>query len=116
MQVAEATVSCLRRTVPAAVPGIVFLSGGQEPQLATAHLNAMNAMPAPHPWPLSFSFARALQSPALEAWRGEPNNIAAAQRAVLHRARCNSAAREARYTPELEQAANAPVRDREKSR
>ena len=104
-EVAEATVRCLRRTVPAAVPGIVFLSGGQDPQAATAHLNAMNAMPATHPWPLSFSFARALQAPALEAWRGEPGNVPAGQRAFYHRARCNSAAREGRYTPEMEQSA-----------
>ena len=102
-EVAEATVRCLRRTVPAAVPGIVFLSGGQEAQAATAHLNAMNAMPTTHPWPLSFSFARALQEPALEAWRGEPRNDLAGQRAFLHRARCNSAAREGRYTVEMEQ-------------
>ena len=103
-EVAEATVQCLRRTVPAAVPGIVFLSGGQDAQAATAHLNAMNAPPAAHPWPLGFSFARALQGPALEAWRGEPRNVAAAQRAFSQRARCNSAAREGRYTPEMEQA------------
>ena len=101
-EVAEATVSCLRRTVPAAVPGIVFLSGGEDPQAATAHLNAVNAMPGPQPWPLSFSFGRALQAPALDAWRGETGNVAAAQRAFSHRARCNSAARDGRYTPELE--------------
>ena len=105
-EVAEATVRCLRRTVPAAVPGIVFLSGGQDPQAATARLNAMNAMPKTHPWPLGFSFGRALQAPALEAWRGEPSNVPAGQRAFHHRARCNSAAREGRYTPELEQAAD----------
>lgn len=101
-EVAEATVSCFRRTVPAAVPGIVFLSGGQSPQGATAHLNAMNAMPIVHPWPLSFSFARALQDPAMEAWRGEPRNVTSAQRAFYHRAHCNSAAREGTYTAELE--------------
>ena len=111
-EVAEATVRCLRRTVPAAVPGIVFLSGGQDAQAATAHLNAMNAMPTPHPWPLGFSFARALQAPALQAWRGEPGNVPAGQRAFLHRARCNSAAREGRYTAELEQAADAPAAER----
>ena len=105
-EVAEATVRCLRRTVPAAVPGIVFLSGGQDAQAATAHLNAMNAPPATHPWPLGFSYARALQGPALEAWRGEPSNVPAAQRAFYQRARCNSAAREGRYTPEMEQAAD----------
>ena len=105
-EVAEATVQCLRRTVPAAVPGIVFLSGGQDAQAATAHLNAMNARPTTHPWPLGFSFARALQAPALEAWRGEPRNVPAAQRAFSQRARCNSAAREGRYTPEMERAAS----------
>ena len=106
-EVAEATVRCLRRTVAAAVPGIVFLSGGQDARAATAHLNAMSAMPTRHPWPLSFSFARALQAPALEAWRGEPSNIAAAQRAFLHRARCNSAARNGQYAAERENAADA---------
>jgi fructose-bisphosphate aldolase class I len=101
-EVAEATVRCLRRAVPAAVPGIVFLSGGQAPQTATEHLNAMNASPAEQPWPLSFSFARALQAPALEAWRGQAVNVPAAQNALYHRARCNSAAREGRYTSEVE--------------
>ena len=110
-EVAEATVRCLRRTVPAAVPGVVFLSGGQDPRTATAHLNAMNAEPAAHPWPLSFSFARALQAPALDAWRGEPGNVAAGQRAFLHRARCNAAASLGQYTPEIEteQAAQLPA-------
>lgn len=102
-EVAEATVRCLRRVVPAAVPGIVFLSGGQPAQTATAHLNAMNIRPTEQPWPLSFSFARALQAPALETWRGESSNLSAAQRAFFHRARCNSAAREGRYTTEVEQ-------------
>ena len=106
-EVAEETVRCLRRTVPAGVPGIVFLSGGQDARAATAHLNAMNATPTLHPWPLSFSFARALQAPALETWRGEPSNIAAAQRAFLHRARCNSAARNGQYAAERENAADA---------
>lgn len=101
-EVAEATVKCLRRTVPAAVPGIVFLSGGQAPEVATAHLNAMNTLPGNQPWPLSFSFARALQEPALDMWRGEPGNVSVAQRAFLHRCRCNSAAREGRYSAELE--------------
>ena len=101
-EVAEATVRCLRRTVPAAVPGVVFLSGGQDPQAATAHLNAMNAEPAAHAWPLGFSFARALQAPALQAWSGEPHNVAAGQRAFLHRARCNAAASLGHYTPEME--------------
>ena len=103
VEVAEATVRCLLRTVPAAVPGIVFLSGGQSPSVATLHLNAMNAMASKYPWPLSFSFARALQEPALEAWRGDPNNVSSGQRAFLHRARCNSAARQGRYTPAMEE-------------
>ena len=101
-EVADASVRCLRRAVPAAVPGVVFLSGGQEPLAATAHLNAMNAMPVTHPWPLSFSFARALQSPAMEAWRGEPRDVPAGQRAFSHRARCNAAARMGLYTPDHE--------------
>jgi fructose-bisphosphate aldolase, class I len=102
-EVAEATVRCLRRTVPAAVPGIVFLSGGQDPLAATAHLNALNAMPpTTHPWPLGFSFARALQGPALAAWRGEPDNVPAGQRAFYHRAHCNGAARQGRYAPAME--------------
>ena len=101
-EVAEATVRCLRRTVPAAVPGIVFLSGGQAPKVATAHLNAINTMAQDQPWQLSFSFARALQEPALDVWRGDSANVSGAQRAFLHRARCNGAAREGRYTPELE--------------
>ncbi len=102
-EVAEATVNCLRRTVPAAVPEIIFLFSGQEAQTATAHLNAMNAMPISHPWPLGFSFARALQEPALEAWHGKPRNISVGQQAFLHRARCNSAAREGQYSVALEQ-------------
>ena len=101
-EVAEATVRCLRRTVPAAVPGVVFLSGGQHPQTATAHLNAMNVGPAANPWPLTFSFARALHAPALEAWRGEPGNVAAGQQAFLHRAHCNAAASLGQYSSEME--------------
>jgi fructose-bisphosphate aldolase class I len=103
-EVAETTVRCLRRAVPAAVPAVVFLSGGQDAQVATAHLNAMNAMATSHPWRLSFSFARALQGPALEAWRGERHNVSAGQQAFYHRARCTSAALEGHYTPEQEQA------------
>ena len=103
-EVAEATVRCFRRTVPAAVPGIVFLSGGQEDEAATAHLNAMNAMPIAHPWQLSFSYGRALQAPAMKAWRGDPSRIAAGQKAFSHRARMNGAARHGHYTPELERA------------
>src|SRR4029077_7912224 len=79
-RVAEETVKCLKRTVPAALPGVVFLSGGQGDEAATAHLNAMAAMPG-LPWPLTFSYSRALQNPALKTWRGEPGNVAAAQNA-----------------------------------
>jgi fructose-bisphosphate aldolase class I len=100
-EVAEATVRCLRSAVPAAVPGIVFLSGGQSAELATAHLNAMNAMGDP-PWQLSFSFARALQGPALETWRGDEGNVQQAQEIFAHRARMNSAARSGSYSEELE--------------
>ena len=106
-EVAEATVRCLRRTVPAAVPGVMFLSGGQTPERATQHLNAMNAMPGTRPWALSFSFARALQAPAMDTWRGSPAAVQAAQQAFLHRARLVSAAREGRYTPAMEQAGAA---------
>ncbi|MCO5100362.1 MAG: fructose-bisphosphate aldolase class I [Burkholderiaceae bacterium] len=100
-EVAQHTVAVLRRTVPAAVPGIFFLSGGQSPEEATANLDAMNRLGA-HPWVLSFSYARALQEPALAAWRGDPANTAAAQRALVHRARMNARAREGRYEPEME--------------
>ena len=103
-EVAQATVRCLRRTVPGAVPGIVFLSGGQSPEVATAHLNAMNALGA-HPWQLSFSYGRALQDVALAAWRGDAANVAAGQKAFLHRSRCVGAARFGRYTPQMEMAA-----------
>ena len=84
-EVAQATVECFRRCVPAAVPGIVFLSGGQSSTLATAHLNAMSAM-GPHPWPLGFSYGRALQDEALQAWKGDPLKIAQGQRAFYKRA------------------------------
>ncbi len=100
-EVAETTVRCLRRNVPAAVPGVVFLSGGQSPVRATEHLNAMNAL-GPHPWELSFSYARALQDPTLTAWKGEKSNIPVAQRIFAHRARCNSAARFGRYSGQVE--------------
>ena len=100
-EVAVATLRCLRRTVPAAVPGIVFLSGGQAPELATEHLNAMNAM-GPHPWELSFSYARALQDPVLRAWQGKPANVPTAQRLFAHRAKCNGAARKGKYTKQME--------------
>lgn len=101
-EVAEATVTCLRRAVPAAVPGIVFLSGGQSAELATARLNAMNQQPLP--WVLSFSFSRAIQAPALEIWRGQKSNQVAAQRALYHRAKCNVAAREGKYEESMEKA------------
>lgn len=100
-EVAEATVRTLRRTVPSAVPGIVFLSGGQSSELATAHLNAMNKL-GPHPWELSYSYGRALQEPALTIWHGEDANVGAAQAAYYHRSKCNSAARGGSYTAELE--------------
>jgi fructose-bisphosphate aldolase class I len=100
-EVAEATVRTLRRTVPSAVPGIVFLSGGQSPEQATRNLSAMNAL-GRHPWDLSFSYGRALQDPVLKTWKGDPGNVAAAQRAFYHRARCNGAARFGKYTKEME--------------
>lgn len=101
-EVAKQTLLCLKRTVPAAVPGIVFLSGGQGAEEATAHLNAMNLM-GPNPWPLSFSYGRALQEPALKTWRGQAANVAAAQKALYHREKMNSAACLGRYTAQLEQ-------------
>lgn len=100
-QVAEATIRCLRRFVPSAVPGIVFLSGGQSAERATEHLNAMNAMGG-HPWEVSFSYARALQDPALKAWKGEAGNVPAAQRIFYHRAKCNGAARYGKYSKQME--------------
>src|SRR6476660_9549254 len=103
-EVAEQTIRCFRRHVPAAVPGIVFLSGGQTDEDATAHLNAMNAR-GPHPWQLSFSYGRALQAPALKAWEGKPENVEAAQRAYYHRAKMNGAARTGMYAPEMEREA-----------
>jgi fructose-bisphosphate aldolase, class I len=103
-EVAEATLACFYKHVPAAVPGIVFLSGGQSDEDATAHLNAMNAL-GPHPWELSFSYGRALQAPALKAWGGKPENVEAAQRAYYHRAKMNGAARTGMYAPEMETAA-----------
>jgi fructose-bisphosphate aldolase class I len=102
-EVAEATVGCLRDHVPASVPGIVFLSGGQSDELATAHLDAMNRLVS-QPWQLSFSYGRALQAPALEAWKGEPTNASQAQQAFYHRAKLNGAARFGRYTPDMEAA------------
>jgi len=103
-EVAERTIRCLKRTVPAAVPGIAFLSGGQSAVSATEHLNRMNQI-GPHPWQVSFSYARALQDPALKAWKGEAGNVAAAQKIFYHRAKMNSAARSGGYTKKLEDAA-----------
>jgi fructose-bisphosphate aldolase class I len=101
-EVAEATLDLFYRHVPAAVPGIVFLSGGQSDEDATAHLNAMNAM-GPHPWELSFSYGRALQAPSLKAWRGDPANVPAGQAAYLQRAKMNGLARSGSYSPDMEQ-------------
>ena len=102
-EVADATVNCLLRTVPAAVPGIAFLSGGQSAELASARLNAMNVrFKSRLPWALAFSFARAIQQPALEIWRGEDANVKVAQQALLHRAKCNRAARRGEYAAALE--------------
>jgi fructose-bisphosphate aldolase, class I len=103
-EVAETTIRTLKRTVPSAVPGIVFLSGGQSAERATEHLNAMNGI-GPHPWEISFSFARALQDPALKTWKGSAANVAAAQKQFYHRAKCNGAARYGRYTEHIEKAA-----------
>lgn len=100
-EIAEHTVRCFKNHVPAAVPGIVFLSGGQSEQDATANLSAMNAL-GKHPWELSFSYGRALQQSTLDAWRGKPANKEAAQRAYLHRCRMNSAARSGAYKPAME--------------
>jgi fructose-bisphosphate aldolase class I len=105
-EVAEATLEVLAKHVPAAVPGIVFLSGGQTDEDATAHLNAMNAR-GPHPWQLSFSYGRALQAPALKAWGGHSDNVEAAQQAYLHRARLNGAARSGTYSADMEELAAA---------
>jgi fructose-bisphosphate aldolase class I len=101
--VADWTLTCFRRHVPAAVPGIVFLSGGQTDEDATAHLNAMNAR-GDVPWQLSFSYGRALQAPALKAWGGDASNVEAGQRAFYHRAKLNSAARTGMYAPDMETA------------
>jgi fructose-bisphosphate aldolase, class I len=103
-EVATGTLHSLKKHVPAAVPGIVFLSGGQSDEDATAHLNAMNAR-GPLPWQLSFSYGRALQAPALKAWGGKAENVEAGQRAYYHRAKMNSAARTGVYAPAMEQEA-----------
>jgi len=101
--VAQHTIRCFRWTVPAAVPGILFLSGGQTDEQATSRLNEMNKL-GPHPWELSFSYGRALQAPVLKAWKGDPTNVVAAQAAFTHRARMNGAARDGSYTAAMEKA------------
>jgi len=102
-EVADATMSCFFRAVPAAVPAIAFLSGGQSPQLASARLNAMNLrFKSRLPWALAFSFARAIQQPALDIWKGQEANVPAAQQALYHRARCNQAARRGEYNIAME--------------
>jgi fructose-bisphosphate aldolase class I len=102
-EVADATVRCLLRAVPAAVPGIAFLSGGQSGELASARLNAMNVrFKSRLPWALAFSFARAIQQPALEIWQGDETHVLAAQQALVHRARCNRTARRGEYSAAME--------------
>ena len=108
-EVAAATLRCLRRHVPAAVPGVVFLSGGQRDVVATKHLDAINRADGPKPWKLSFSYGRALQDAALAAWRGKPENLGAAQRAFHHRARCNSLAARGAYSELEEKRMNGPA-------
>jgi fructose-bisphosphate aldolase, class I len=103
-EIAHETVRCFLRHVPAAVPGVVFLSGGQSEEEATRRLNAMNAI-GPHPWKLSFSYGRALQAAALKAWQGKEENVEAAQQAYYHRAKMNSAAQTGLYAPEMEREA-----------
>jgi len=104
-EIVHATIKCFKRTVPAAVPGIVFLSGGQSDEDATTRLNAMNALDEKLPWQLSFSYGRALQAAAQKAWSGKAANREAAQRAFYHRAKMNSAARTGAYAPEMEREA-----------
>jgi fructose-bisphosphate aldolase class I len=102
-EVADATVNCFLRAVPAAVPAIAFLSGGQSAELASARLNAMNSrFKSRLPWAVAFSFSRAIQQPALEIWTGQDSNALAAQLALYHRARCNQAARGGEYSPAME--------------
>ena len=107
--VAQATLRCLRRHVPPAVPGIVFLSGGQSDVVATRHLDAINRAGGPKPWTLSFSYGRALQDAALATWRGRPENVGAAQRAFYHRAKCNSLAALGAYTSGEEEHVTEPA-------
>jgi fructose-bisphosphate aldolase class I len=103
-EVAERTIQCFKRVVPAAVPGIVFLSGGQSDEAASAHLSEMNRIGG-FPWEMSFSYGRALQAPALKAWSGKKENFAAGQKAFYHRAKCNGAARFGKYSDAMEKAA-----------
>jgi len=104
-KVAKATINCLLKSVPAIVPGIAFLSGGQSAELATAHLNAMHVKyKGELPWALTFSFARAIQQPAMELWKGLDENVAEAQKMLYHRASLDNAARKGEYTPEMEKA------------
>ena len=103
-EVAERTLKCLRATVPSAVPGIAFLSGGQSDAAATEHLSLMNQMPA-RPWAMTFSYGRALQAAALKAWQGRAENVAAGQRAFAHRAKMNGLAARGEWKPDLEKAA-----------
>jgi fructose-bisphosphate aldolase class I len=104
-EVAERTVECLVKNVPRHLAGIAFLSGGQSNERATAHLNAMNARRQDLPWPLTFSYARALQQPAMETWRGKGENVAAAQKLLYHRARLNGAASMGQYREAMEREA-----------
>lgn len=102
-EVADATIHCFLRTVPAAVAGIAFLSGGQSPELASERLNVMNLrFKSRMPWPLAFSFARAIQQPAMEIWKGLDSNVVAAQTALLHRANCNRLARRGEYSSTMD--------------
>ncbi len=110
-EVADATVKCLLRAVPAAVPGIAFLSGGQSGELASARLNAMNVRFKSHlPWAVAFSFGRAIQQPALEIWAGQETNVPAAQLALYHRAKCNRAARRGEYNAAMEEYEHENIR------
>jgi fructose-bisphosphate aldolase class I len=114
-EVADATLRCLLRHVPAAVPGVVFLSGGQSDVLATAHLNAINQKQANKPWKISFSYGRALQDPALATWLGSKRNYEAAQQAYYHRARCNAAASIGKYRATMENEFSSDVANRHRS-
>lgn len=102
-EVADATVNCLLRSVPAAIPGVAFLSGGQSAQLASARLNAMNVrFKEKAPWALTFSYSRAILQPALEAWNGSESHVLTAQKVLLHRAKCNSAASKGQYKDNMD--------------